>query len=321
LPPRCSRIAALVAVLALTAALAGCGGSGDGGELRLGYFPNITHGPALIGLQEGVFDREVTAMPVKPVKFATGTEAVAAMLAGSLDASYIGMGPVITTLSRAPGSIRVLSGVGEAGADLVVRRGAGIRSVAGLRGRKVGFPGFGNTQDMTVRLVLQAAGLSTSRRDPDVRLVRIRNADLTTAFQRGALDAALPPEPWGSVLEQAGLADVLVPADRILGGHYPTTVLVVRAGFADEHPRAVAQLAAANRELVRLARDPRRVAGAYTAEVKGNKLDPALLLRAIRTNIPTTDVNRAGTAALLRAAEEAGYMADPVSLEQLLPAG
>lgn len=322
MPPRCSRLAVVAAVLALLATLAGCGGgSGDGGELRLGYFPNITHGPALIGIQEGVFDRQVTAMPVKPEKFATGTEAVAAMLAGSLDASYIGMGPVITTLSRAPGSIRVLAGVGEAGADLVVRRGAGIDSVADLRGRDVGFPGFGNTQDMTLRLVLEEAGLSTARGDADVRLVRIRNADLQTAFERGALDAALPPEPWGSVLEQAGLADVLVEADEILGGHYPTTVLVVRSEFADAHPEAVAQLVAANQELVRLARDPERVAAAFVAEVKSNKLDPELLLGAIRTNIPTTDVNRAGTAALLRAAEDAGYLADPVSLEQLLPAG
>lgn len=304
----------------LLLAVSGCGGgSADGGELRLGYFPNITHGPALIGVQEGIFERDVTAMRVKPEKFATGTEAVAAMLSGSLDASYMGMGPVITTLSRAPGSLRVVAGVGEAGAVLVVRRGAGIRTVADLRGRDVGFPGFGNTQDLTLRLVLEEAGLDTSRDDPDVRLVRIRNADLQTAFERGALDAALPPEPWGAVLEQAGLADVLLPADRILGGHYPTTVLVVRSEFADAHPEAVAQLIAANREVVRLARDPRRVADAFTAEVK-SKLDAELLLGAVRSNIPTTDVDPEGTSALLRAAVRAGYMDEPVALNDLLPA-
>lgn len=323
MPPRSDRAPAIVAALvALLLALAGCGGSGgDGGELRLGYFPNITHGPALIGVEEGVFAREITAMPVRPERFATGTEAVAAMLAGSLDASYMGMGPVITTLSRAPGAIRVVAGVGEAGAVLVVRRGAGIRSVADLRGRDVGFPGFGNTQDMTLRLVLQEAGLSTGRDDPDVRLVRIRNADLQTAFERGALDAALVPEPWGAILEDAGVADLLLPADRILGGHYPTTVLVVRSEFADAHPEVVAQLVAANREVVRMAgEDPARVADAFRSSVKSDKLGDDILVPAVRTNIPSTEVDPDGTAALLRAAADAGYLDGPVTLAELLPA-
>ncbi len=322
MPPRSDRrLAGLVALLLLLLGLAGCGGgSGDGGQLRLGYFPNITHGPALIGVQEGIFERDITAMAVTPEKFATGTEAVAAMLSGSLDASYMGMGPVITTLSRAPGSLRVVAGVGEAGAVLVVRRGAGIRSVADLRGKRIGFPGFGNTQDLTLRIVLNQAGLSTDRSDPDVRLVRIRNADLQTAFERGALDAALPPEPWGALLEQAGIADVLLPADRILGGRYPTTVLVVRSAFADANPEAVEQLLAANRRVVELARDPARVADAFLAEVKSSTIDRQLLLRAIGTNVPTTEVDPEGTAALLRAAEDAGYMDEPVALRDLLPA-
>ena len=263
-----SSVVAFLAALGLAAAvLIGCGGgAGDGSTLRLGYFPNLTHGPALVALDEGIFDRRVTALEVKPEKFSTGTEAIASMLAGSLDASYIGMGPVITALSRAPGSVEVIAGVSEAGAVLVARRGSGIRTVADLRGRTVGFPGFGNTQDLALRVLLKQAGLSPQAQGGSVSMVRIRNADLRTAFERGALDATLAPEPWGATLVDLGLADVVLPANKIVnGGRYPTTVLVVRTAFADAHPEAVAQLVAANRDAVTLARKrPDLVATAFT---------------------------------------------------------
>ena len=308
--------AALVAVLAL---LAGCGGGEEPRELRLGYFPNITHGPALIGVEDGVFAERITAMPVRPAKFITGTEAVAAMLSGSLDASYMGMGPVITILSRAPDSLVVLDGVGKSGSVLVARRGLGIGSVGDLRGRRIGFPGFGNTQDLALRIELRRAGLDTDRSDPDVRLVRIRNADLRTAFDRGALDAAIAPEPWASLLVQEGLAEVLLPSTRIMDGRDPTTVLVADRRFAEANPEVIDQLVAANREVVRLARDPVRVADAFERNVGGSGIDRDLLVESVRANVPTTRIDREQTRALLEAAGDAGYLDGPVRLEQLLP--
>jgi NitT/TauT family transport system substrate-binding protein len=319
-----SSLVAFLAALGLAAGvLVGCGGGGggDGNTLRLGYFPNLTHGPALVALDEGIFDRRVTALKVKPQKFSTGTEAIASMLAGSLDASYIGMGPVITALSRAPGSVRVVAGVSEAGAVLVARRGSGIRSVADLRDHTVGFPGFGNTQDLALRDLLADAGLRPESQGGSVRMVRIRNADLRTAFERGALDATLAPEPWGATLVDLDLADVVLPADKMVNaGRYPTTVLVVRAAFADAHPEAVAQLVAANREAVALAQKrPDLVSAAFTKAAKGKVPSPPALAAAVASSVPGIEVNREGTSILLQAARDAGYLAKPVGLDQLIP--
>lgn len=317
------RLAGCLAATALALAAAGCGGDTDGGSttLRLGFLANITNGAALVGANEGIFRRTVTEMPVTTEKFATGTEAVAALLAGSLDASYMGMGPVITTLSRAPGSVRVVAGAGEAGATLVVRADSPVRGIAGLRGRRVGFPGYGNTQDLTLQWELGQAGLTGGRVGADVTTVRIRNADLRTAFERGALDAALAPEPWGSALIHDGLARLLVPADRLLvDGRYPTVVLVVNSAFARRHPEAVRQLVAANRQAVaRAAADPAAVAAGFDAV--SSSAPPDEVLRAgIAANRFTTQVDRAGTERLVRAAEDAGYMRHPVPLAALLPA-
>jgi NitT/TauT family transport system substrate-binding protein len=215
----------------------------------------------------------------------------------------------------------VLSGVSEAGAVLVARRGSGVTGVADLRGRSVGFPGFGNTQDLALRDLLAQAGLRPNSQGGTVRTVRIRNADLRTAFERGALDAALAPEPWGASLVDRGLADVIVPADRMVnGGRYPTTILVVRSEFADAHPEAVAQLVTANAEAVGLATSrPDLVTAAFTKAVKGKVPSAPALAAAVASNVPGTGVNVDGTRILLEATRSAGYLAEPVTLAQLLP--
>lgn len=312
--------AAGLLVLLLLALASACGsGGGDSSSLRLGYLPNITNAAAIVGVDEGIFARDVTDMPVTTQTFATGTEAIAALLSGSLDASYMGMGPVITTASRAPGVVEVASGAGEAGAVLVARRGSGIRTVADLRGRRVGFPGYGNTQDLSLLWELDRAGM-TGGRTGDATTVRIRNADLRTAFERGALDAALVPEPWGSALIADGLAEMVLPADRVLGdGHYPTVVLVVRSAFAREHPEAVRQLLRAHRESVaRAAADPAAVADAFRA-LSSSAPPPEVLDAGVAANRVTTDVDREGTRKLLEAADDAGYLRHRVTLDQLLP--
>jgi NitT/TauT family transport system substrate-binding protein len=153
-----------------------------------------------------------------------------------------------------------------------------------------------------------------------VRTVRVRNADLRTAFERGALDAALCPEPWGAMLVERGLAEVLLPADRILAdGRYPTTVLVVNARFADGHPEEVARLLAAHRRAVAAARRPEAVAAAFREIVGASAPSDAVIAEGVRANRITSEVDREGTARLVAAARDAGYLREPVPLAALLP--
>lgn len=316
---RRGRAAGAVAVaVALAVSAAGCGGGGDEHQLRLGYLANITNAAALVGKDRGIFARGLPGTTVTVSKFTTGTEATAALLSGSLDASYLGMGPVITAQSRAPGQLTVVAGAGEAGAVLVVRKGSGIRALADLRGKRVGFPGYGNTQDLALQWELAQVGL-TAGRGQDVHTVRVANADLRTAFERGALDAALSPEPWGSALVDQGLATVLLPADRIMGdGRYPTTVLVVRTEYARRHPRVVDELRRSNVQAVAAARDPQAVATAFLA-VARSKVPRSVLIRGIASNVPTTAINRRGTQRLIDAARDAGYLRAPVTVGQVTP--
>ena len=307
----------------MLASVAGCGSGGSAeGELRLGYFLNLTHAVPIVGLEEGVYARALPGVDITTREFLAGPEAVTAMLAGSLDASYLGAGPVITAASRAPGRIRIVAGTNDAGAILIARAGAGIESVSELQGRSVAFPGYGNTQDLALRLVLREAGLAPTDEGGEVRLVKIRNADIATALQRGQLDAAMLPEPWGTQLIATGDATLLLDAEEILGGAYPTTVLVVTDELAREQPETVRALIRANCRAVRVVeRRPGLVVSEFSSiirGVQGRAPDRATIVASEARLRPTTRVDRPGTDALIGAARRAGYLDGPVTYDTIV---
>ena len=98
---RTIRLLALAATALLTAtALTACGGddeaaSGDANAeasaIRLGYFPNITHAPALIGVNKGFFQEALGSTTKLDAKtFNAGPAALEGLLSGAIDATYIG---------------------------------------------------------------------------------------------------------------------------------------------------------------------------------------------------------------------------------------
>lgn len=311
----------LLAVLAL---VSGCGsGDGSGGDgLRVGYFLNLTHAVPIMGLDRGVYADALPGVDISTREFLAGPEAVTAMLAGSLDASYLGSGPVITAASRAPGRLRIVAGANDAGAILVARAGSGIDSVADLDGKSVAFPGYGNTQDLALRLVLEQAGLTPTDRGGSVRLVKIRNADIATGLQRGQLDAAMLPEPWGTQLIANGDASLLLDADQILGGRYSTTVLVVTRELAEERPEVVRALVRANCTAVRLVEaHPDVVVAKFRSIIKGvqGRAPSRATIEESEARLrPTTEVDRHGMDLLIGAARRAGYLDGTVSYGELV---
>jgi len=242
-------LAASAAVLSLVAAVAGCSRAGsdespaattDKGpatELRLGYFPNVTHAAALVGLDKGLFTKELGSTKLVPTKFNAGPEAVGALLGGSLDASFIGSGPAINAYAKSEGAaVRLIAGTTSGGAQLVVK--PGITKAADLAGKTIVTPQLGNTQDVSLKKWLAEQNLTKT-----VKVTNLENAQTLDAFQKGDVDGAWLPEPWSSRLVlDAGAKVLLDEATLWPGGKFPTTVLIVRTQFLQEHPETVKQL-------------------------------------------------------------------------------
>jgi NitT/TauT family transport system substrate-binding protein len=214
-------------------------------ELRLGYFANVTHAPALVGLEEGLFADALGETELTTQVFNAGPAAIEALSAGAIDATYIGPNPSINTFIQSGGqSAHIVAGAATGGAALVVREG--IDSADDLEGTTLATPQLGNTQDVALRSWLADEGFETDTTGGgDVHITPTENAQTLTLFQQGALDGAWLPEPWVSrLLADGGAgAHVLVDeADLWEDGAFPTTVLLVRAEFLAEHPETVAAL-------------------------------------------------------------------------------
>ena len=90
--------------------------------VRLGYFPNVTHAPALVGVADGLFQAELGDVPLETFTFNAGTEAIEALFADAIDMTFIGPNPAINAYAQSEGAaIRIISGSTSGGAALVVK--------------------------------------------------------------------------------------------------------------------------------------------------------------------------------------------------------
>jgi NitT/TauT family transport system substrate-binding protein len=246
----------LVVGLLAAITLAGCGadakkdakaGGSVGTEkvaLRLGYFPNITHASALVGVEKGIFAEKLGAnVTLTPQGFNAGPAAVEAIFSGAIDATYIGPNPAINAFAKSNGeAIRIISGATSGGAFLVVN--PSVTSPAGLKGKKIATPQLGNTQDVALRSWLKANNLkSDTQGGGDVSIVPQDNSQALEAFKSGAIAGAWVPEPWATRMVQEGKGKVLVDEKTLWpGGQFVTTELIVRTPFLTEHPDVVQHL-------------------------------------------------------------------------------
>jgi NitT/TauT family transport system substrate-binding protein len=211
------------------------------GTIRLAYFPNITHAPAILAVQEGLFEAALgEGVDIEYVTFNSGTEAVEALFSGAIDASFIGPNPAINAFAQSDGeAVRIVSGTTSGGASLVVREG--IDAPEDLAGAKLASPSLGNTQDVALRAWLTEQGYETDTTGGgDVSITPQENADTLATFQDGQIDGAWVPEPWATRLIQEGGGHVLVNESELWpGGDFVTTHLIVATKYLDENPGIV----------------------------------------------------------------------------------
>ena len=214
------------------------------GTLKLGYFPNITHATAIVGVESGIFAKDLgPGVTFTVSSFNAGPAASEALLNGAIDATFIGPNPAINAFAKSQGAaIRIIAGATSGGAYLVVK--PEITSTADLRGKKLASPQLGNTQDVALRTWLADNGLVTDKNGGgDVSILPQDNAQTLDTFKSGQIDGAWVPEPWATRLVQEGGGKVLVDEKTLWpGGQYVTTHLIVRTDYLQAHPDIIRAL-------------------------------------------------------------------------------
>ena len=221
--------------------------------LRIGYFPNLNHAQAVIGLQQGGDFQKILNInsnnttknvEVESYVFNAGPSAIEALFGGQIDVAYVGPNPAINGYLASNGQgLRVISGAASGGASFVIRNDSGIKSVNDLGGKKFASPQLGNTQDVSLRKFLVDNGFNTADNGGNVTVVPVTPADILTLMLKKEIDGAWVPEPWATrlVKEANGILFVdergLWPPD----GRFVTANIIARTDYLNENPDIVKQ--------------------------------------------------------------------------------
>ena len=225
-------------------------GKGNSGEseskiLRIGYFPNINHAQAVIGLGNGDFQRALgDDVEVRTQIFNAGPSAIEALFADQIDVTYIGSNPAINgyVVSNGEG-LRIISGAASGGAVFVVRNDAGINSVTDLANKKFASPQLGNTQDVALRKYLLDNGYKTKEKGGNVEVLPIKNADILTLMIKKDIQGAWVPEPWGARLVKEANGRIFLDERELWpDGEFVTAHIVARTDYLEKNPRIISKL-------------------------------------------------------------------------------
>jgi NitT/TauT family transport system substrate-binding protein len=295
--------------------------------VRLGFLENITHASALIALKEGFFSSALgSAGTLKPTAFSTGTEETTAILAGQLDAAYVGPNPAINAWQKSGGTaIKIVSGAATGGASVVVAKG--ITSASQLKGKTLATPSLGNTQDVALRYWLKQNGITTTATGGGDAFIKptTPNSAAVLEFKSGQIAGGSEPAPYDIEMVSDG-GTVLFSEPGV------TTLLVVTQSFLSAHPAIVSDLIKAQVQADNFIKSNPTAAeadaNAELASYTGKPLKPSLVAAAFKeitfTNDPdesslTTDASQAVSLGLLKPVNLSGIF-DLTPLNQVLAA-
>ncbi|MBI4744636.1 MAG: ABC transporter substrate-binding protein [Actinobacteria bacterium] len=256
----------------------GCGKKTDENVIRLGFFPNVTHSPVIVGLKKAY---------VKGAK------------------------------------IKIIAGANNAGAVLVARKDSNIKNVYDLKNKIVAVPQLGNTQDISLRILLKKFNLEDEAKGGSVKVLQASSSDLPILFTQKQVDAALVPEPWGSQLIDKLKAKIIVDWDEMWkGGNYPTTVVVVRESFLNKRPDLVKKWLAAHIKSVNYIKgNPKESLKLMNAELKkltGKSLPDKVMKGALMRSKADYNLNKAAVYEFADEFYRTGYLKSKPDINGLI---
>ena len=212
--------------------------------LRLGYFPNINHAQAVIGVGNGDFQNALGDVKIESQVFNAGPAAVEALFANRIDVAYVGPNPAINGYIKSNGQgLKIIAGVSSGGAVFVIRNDSGITDVRDFAGKKFASPQLGNTQDVALRSYLLKNGYKTTENGGNITILPAKTSDIVTMMSKKDIDGAWVPEPWGTILVKNANGKILLDErDLWPNGKFATALIVARTDYLNSHPDVIQKL-------------------------------------------------------------------------------
>ncbi len=306
----------------MLAGLVGCGKEQETEQMHIGYFNNVTHPQALLMKSKNTLQERVgDDVRVDWTAFNAGPAEVEALFAGDIDIGYIGPVPAISANVKSNGDVVVLSGATKGGAVLVTRKDSGIKSIKDLSNKTVAIPQIGNTQHLCLLALLRENDLKPVTAGGDITVSAVANADVANMMERGDIDAALVPEPWGATLQEQG-AELLLDYDEIyMEGTYDVAVVVVRKEFMEENPGLVEAFLAEHEAATKKIEEEKDAAlktiNAELQSATGKSLSDTIIAQAFERIKVSTELNEDSVMGFAQISREEDFIEDIPEKENL----
>lgn len=307
-----STILTSVLVVGLVSGCAQSSSESASKEVKIGYFPNLTHSSTIIALEKGYFKEafgEDVTIQTKTV--ANGGLFMEAMATKAIDVGTVGPGPLLNFYVKHPG-YRLISGAVNGGAVLVMNGSSNIAELKDLKGKKIAIPVIGSTQDVMLRKALNDVGLKPTTNGGDVELYAAAPADTAALFVQKSVDGAATQEPWGYVLENQAQGKLLLDWDQFAWGKESTnTVVAASDEFLKREGLAKAYLQAHKKAVKFIQDNPEESQDLIIKHLKGltgKELSKKEVQAAFSRLEVTTAVNEKVIQEMADISKDAGYI-------------
>lgn len=268
------RVLLVMLILVVSISIIACGKAEetnqDVKEVTIGYFPNISHAPAMVGIEKEFFQEALGESQINTMNFPNGSLFMDALSTGQIDVGYVGPGPVLNRFLQG-GEVVLISNASRGENVLVVRNDIEFNDIKDLEGKIVATPSTGCTHDLILRKMLEENGLAVEENGGKVKRIAQKPATMIGLFQQKQIDAALVSEPWASLMEAEGVVRVVRDAKEVpWEGKMSAAVLVASRDFLDSNPEIIEKIIEAHEQSIEYINDNKEeVVGIIFEQIKG----------------------------------------------------
>jgi len=202
-------------------------------EIRVGYQKN---GVLVIARQQAALENHFkpAGIEVKWVEFSSGPPMMEAMNVGSVDYGAVGDSPPVFAQAAGAAIVYAAGQPVTNGQGILVPADSSIRSIADLKGKRVGFTKGSSAHNIVVQ-TLEKAGLTYS----DITPIYLTPPDAGPAFANGGIDAWSIWDPYFAIGETKQNGRILVNAFEITKSN---SFYIANRDFAKSHGPILQQI-------------------------------------------------------------------------------
>jgi len=222
-------------------------------KVRVAFFPSISHAVPIVGIENDIFEENLTDKKIVEVKiFDSGPQVIESLFSNSIDLAYVGPGPIVNGFLKSNGNdLKILAGAANGGASFIIQKDSGLDSIENFQGKRIASPQISNTQDVSLRHYLSIHDLKPVEKGGSVFVLNISNPDIYTLFAKGDIDGAWVPEPWATILvEELGGIRLFNESEFWPEKQFSSVLLIGRTNFIEQNPEIVEKWILSNEKTV-----------------------------------------------------------------------